>query len=119
MIVEQISWLSEEAQEAEVRVRGNGATALVFCHPCRLIVGEKISNHLHAFEASGIQISDSQEERIENLKGLAHFVQGNLIKSETPTVSTKGFLIKIDDYFPGGIKQGDYISFECARIDFW
>ena len=119
MIVEQITWLSKEAREAQITVRGDGVTALVFCHPCKLSVGARINEPLHAFGASAIQISRSQEERIENQKGLTHFVQGKVVKYETPTVSAKGFLIQIEDYFPGGIRQGDYISFECARLDAW
>lgn len=117
--VENISWLSKEAREAEVRIRGSGATALVFSHPCSLNEGQKISVPLHAFNASEIQISESQEERVENLKGLSHFVQGKLIDLNTPIVSAKGFLIQIDDYLPGGIKRGDFVCFKCGRIDYW
>jgi len=117
--VENIHWLSREAEEAEVLISSAGVQLLAFCCPCTRSVGTILREPLHAFSASQIQLSDSNFESIENTEGFKCKVVGTLIDHAQQLILACDFLIQIDDYLPGGIQQGDIISFNCSRIDLW
>ena len=90
-----------------------------FCHPCKLELGQAITSPVHAFAAREIQLAPEQEPSIRTLQGLAHSVVGTLVDMQQQLVSSCGFVIQLDDHLPGGLQNGDTVSFQCGRLDIW
>jgi hypothetical protein len=117
--VTNIAWLSEAAREAEVTLCSGTARVLSFCHPCELKLGQEVSSPVHAFAAHDIQLAPGREPSIYTLQGLAHSVVGILEDMRQQLGRSCGFVIQLDDHLPGGLQNGDIISFQCGRLDIW
>ncbi len=117
--IDKINWLSEETKEAEVFLSDGKFSIIVFSHPLNYIVGDNIPMPLYTLNAREIYNPyDSQKESIENM-GEAFEVKltGYVIDIENNEVKIGEFVIQLDNPLPFDTKIGDYISFECDRVD--
>ncbi|MET1069745.1 MAG: hypothetical protein ABWY28_17190 [Pseudomonas prosekii] len=121
MKIESISWISKEAEEAEVTISDGHFTCIAFCQPCNIKVGDKITEPLHAFSIKNAIISDKSTLGVWNVSEtkLEKKVIAKILDITNQIVAVGDISLIIDDYLPGGLENGDIIEFECARIDLW
>jgi len=118
MIVNQIEWVSKEAQEALLFVGDGEYECVAFSHPCHFDKGYALIEPVLAFSAQGIMLSQETKVSITR-KGefFAHEVVGILSGFNPTIISVGNIRIELEDALPGGIKQNDIVQFYCGRLD--
>ena len=112
LMIKKIEYLDEETKEAFVTLTDGDYELTVFAYPFIDRDGLKLS----AFLESDIMVNENCSFAINNSE-LKSF-DGRLTDRQTGAVEIGGFVIYIQpDWIPGDIKSGDYISFNCSRVD--
>lgn len=121
MRIEKIHWLSEAAQEAEVRVTAGSFAIEAFCQPCDVSVGQELDAPLHIFGIRGGQLVSGKEVGARKIhdERLEQFLVADIVDVESQMLGIGEIRLVVDDYLPGGLSNGDRIEFECARVDLW
>ncbi len=116
--IEKMNWHSKEALEAEVYISDGMYEFLFFAHPFHGKQGQIINSEFGALNSSNIYRIDSDKFRIEKLQDFfAYRIGGKVICMKECIIQIGSFHIKLDDYLPGDLVEGEYISFECDRLD--
>lgn len=118
MKIIDINWPSEEVLEAKIIVTDGIYDLICFAYPFKLKIGDEIDIPLFAFEATHIQRIVNKEYTVEKQFLNSYYFQGLLISKEKGLIKVGGFTIQIDDYIPADIKDLEFISFICDRLDF-
>ena len=118
MIVNQVEWISKEAQEALLFVSDGEYECAAFSHPCHFDKDYILSEPLLAFNAKEIMLSQDTKVSITR-KGdsFVHNVVGMLSELNPVIISVGNIRIELDDVLPGGIEQNDIVQFSCGRLD--
>lgn len=121
MKIQKISWLSEAASEAEVDVTDGHLVCRAFSQPFDGRVGDSISDPLHLFGVRGAMRSDLSEVGFTKLseEGLSYKVVATMVDPIAQLLMVGGIHLVADEDLPGGLKSGDLVELECARIDLW
>ncbi len=121
MQVKSIKWLSVPAAEAEVEVTDGTFTCVAFSCPCEVQVGDAIREPLHIFGIKHPMLFNDVSPAISNLtsEGLGRRVIAELIDITEQILKVGGIILVVDECLPGGLQRGDFVEFECARIDLW
>lgn len=121
MKVSKISWLSKSAEEAEVEIVAGQFSCTVFSHPCNVSVGEKIVEPLHIFSAKNIMLSDHAVPEITKISesSLSQRIVAQLIDGPSKMLAVGEIKLVLEEYLPGGIVEGNFVQFTCARVDLW
>jgi hypothetical protein len=121
MYVHNIRWLSEAAAEAEVEIRAGEHSCVAFCQPCEVSVGDELKLPLHVFGIQSAMRSDTTKVEISSdfNGGLERKVVARISDLSKRLLEVGGISLIVDEDLPGGLALGDYIEFECARIDLW
>lgn len=119
--VQNIKWISKEAQEAEVIITDGKYNICCFSQPFNGVIGDYLTEALHAYNLSEISQLEQHNTKIIKLSGTFNYlVEGKIIDKKLQLIKIGGITIDISDsYLPNDINEGDYISFECERIDLW
>ncbi|HEY0133418.1 MAG TPA: hypothetical protein VGB85_05040, partial [Nannocystis sp.] len=89
----------------------------VFCQPCRLKVGDPLSQPLLAFETGGVQkTSDTVPSACATNDRFAHECRGIVTSADLAMICIGEFNVALDVPLPGDVNVGDWVCFECARI---
>lgn len=73
---------------------------------------------LNTFLAKNIMIAREHEFKINKLHDYYSYkLQGQLLDVEWNLFAVGDIIIKLDGYIPKDIINGDYIEFECVRVD--
>lgn len=118
--IKKINWLSEEIKEAEVYISDGKYSIVVFSHPFNRKAGEIISELLYTLNADNIKISTVKEFcmfRVSNT--FSYNVVGIIHNMDENHIKVGSFTIELDTNLPNDLKQGDFISFTCDRIDLY
>lgn len=106
-----------EEKEADVLVRNNVGEFLCYIHPINTFDDLTKKFVLIAFLARNVKIADNDMYLISKISGdyYSFFFQGKLIDANMIEIGDVN--IKINDYIPNDIGIGDFVSFECNRVD--
>ncbi|WP_139833052.1 MULTISPECIES: hypothetical protein [unclassified Pseudomonas] len=122
MIVKNIKWISESAEEAEVEISDGEFTCVAFSQPCDRTIGETIDEPLHVFSMRDAMICENEPTvgiwNIEN-SGLSRRVVAKVTDTTQQLIAVGKINLVIEDHLPGGIEKDDLIEFNCGRIDLW
>lgn len=106
----------EESMEAEVIVSDGFFEILAFAHPCNK--SQIHTYKLHLFEMKNIVVNSSKIENI--IKTQWYFSHSITGKYYDNFVKIWEIILEWDWIeFPGDIKNGDSITFDCERIDLY
>jgi hypothetical protein len=121
MQVKNIKWLSVPAAEAEVEITDGTFTCIAFSCPCEVQVDDQLFEPLHVFDIRNAMLVDQVAPGIWNLteNGLGRKVIAELSDVSDQLLKVGGIVLVVEDRLPGGLEQGNFIQFECARIDLW
>jgi hypothetical protein len=121
MRIEDIVWLSKEADEAEVLVTDGQYSCKAYSQPCNVKVGDYLGERLHLFGVRDARLSEISEPGIHRLasNGLAQRLVAKVSDVKLGYLTVGKIHFAADDPLPGGIAEGDMISLDCARIDLW
>jgi len=121
MKIEDIRWLSKEADEAEVLVSDGRYKCEAYSQPCNVKVGDLLDDRLHLFGIRDAMLTEASELEIRKLDpdGLAQRVVARVSDAQEGYLTVGALHFAADDLLPGGIGEGDIITLECARIDLW
>lgn len=115
--INKIKWLSQNAKEAEVYLSDGKYNLLCFSHPF-----DQNSNNLlliHTLNATDICKTDENVSIIKTDSSFGYSLVGEAIDVLKRQVKIGEFIIELDNPLPNDIKEGNYISFNCERIDIW
>ena len=117
--INDITWLSKEALEAEVLITDGVFKLLCFSHPCKLQKNDVIKESIRVFEPINVLNIDSKNFKAAKLSTpFGYYIEGRLEDQKLGIVKLGEIQIKLPNYsLPGDIKDNDYISFECERLD--
>ena len=122
MIVKNIKWISKAAEEAEVEISDGEFTCIAFSQPCDANIGDTINKPLHVFSIKNAIVCEGDTAlgiwSIEGT-GLSRKVIAKVMDVSEQLIAVGRIDLIIEDYLPGGIRTGDLIVFNCARIDLW
>jgi hypothetical protein len=121
MKVKSLNWISEDAEEAEVIVEDGCFECLVFSHPCNLSEGDTLNEPLHPLEIECVMKALSNQPKIEKLPKsyFAYKFVAKIINFNEAVVAIGGIIIDLGMDIPSWAKNGDYIEFNCSRLDIW
>lgn len=121
MKVEDIRWLSKEADEAEVLVSDGSYKCEAYSQPCNVTVGDSLHDRLHLFGIRGAMLIATSDLGVHKLDsaGLAQRVIARVSDAREGYLTIGAIQFATDDPLPGGIREGDIITLECARVDLW
>lgn len=119
MIVKKLTWLSEEAKEAELLVSDGNYECIVFSQPCDFNVGDEINVPLLAFITNNLMESDQQDYSIQiTAPGLlSHECVAKVIDLENNLVKVGDIFIVLDEKIPTGCSVDSFVEFTCERFD--
>ena len=118
MIVNQIEWLSREAQEALLFISDGQHECAAFSHPCTFDKDYVLLEPILAFSTKEIMLSQEAKVLIKRRgESLVHDVVGILSGLDPMIISIGNIRIELEDELPSGIKQNDIVQFSCGRLD--
>ena len=122
LLVERVEPYAPDDESASVTLKSAHGEIVVFCYPCELKAGDRVSNHLSALDADAqaASLSDWPEdlkeeralERLEKVGPYAYRGCGRVIDQELGLVEVLGFRIEL-----GEVPCEGAVEFECMRID--
>lgn len=119
--VKEIIWISKEILEAEVIVTDGRFEILCFSHPCRKKKGEELTEPLHALDTDRIVRLEVPSLYVKKLnKPFDYLIQGKLIDKSSGIIELGDIVIEIGRHaVPGDLKNDEYISCVCDRLDIY
>jgi len=117
----KIDRIDKEALEAEVIVSDGTFEVLCFAHPLTYEEGSELNGPIRCLDATNIVKSDKNEYTVEKSADYFSYVlTGKLVDKINGLVMVGGLMFEVDkDMLPGDIKEGEYISFYCDRLDLY
>lgn len=122
LVVERVDPYTSGDESASVALRSERGSIDVFCSPCNLTVGDRITNHLTALDADAraAYLSDWSEEekaersaeRLEKIGPYAYRGCGVVVDRSCGLISVLGFRIELGD-----VPCDGPVEFECLRVD--
>ena len=118
MKVEEITWLSKEANEAIIKISDNEYYCEAFCHPCLYRQGDQIINPLSSLDEDGVvRVSDAPISIRKNGENFSHEVVAKVIDCNKKLVAVGDIIIELSLPLPKDIKNGEKVLFYPDRLD--
>ena len=112
--IKNINYIDKDINEVEITLNDGQIELKAYCDNYR----ESNSLILSTFMTSGVMISDDKTFKAINNGNYSHTIQGELYSKELGKVKVGKFFISIDkEEIPGDVFDGDFISFECVRLN--
>ena len=115
--IKKINFLDEGTRECEILLNDGSFELLCFSQPYR----EDCRHYIYAFMPKNIMIADNKSFDVKKTDEgyFAYSLQGEYVNKSNGEVRVGKFNIKLDkDEFPKDINEGEYVLFDCARLDF-
>lgn len=115
----EITWLSKEALEAEVIVTDGKYELKCFSQPMNYGVDHQIENPIYCYNAKNILKSNENNFSINKLSEyFAYNITAQLFNKKNGLIKLGNIMLEIDKHIlPGDVKENDYISLYCQRLD--
>ncbi|MCY9672526.1 hypothetical protein M5W63_08355 [Bacillus pumilus] len=118
--IRKINWISQEASEAEVIVTDGELEIMCFAQPLNYHEGNELLEPIYCLDVSDLVKAELSEFGIEKLDDhFSYSFLGQLIDKRDEKVRVGGLLLELDYNIPGDINEGDFISFNCKRLDIY
>ncbi|GAA0694846.1 hypothetical protein [Clostridium cadaveris] len=119
--ITKINWLSKEALEAEVTVSDGRFELVCFSQPFNYALNDTVKTSLYCYAVSNVIREQNDEFKVEKLyESFAYILTGKLINKKDSVVEIGDVIVEIEKSdLPGDIEEGNYISFNCKRIDIY
>ena len=112
--IKNINYIDKDVNEVEITLNDGQVELIAYCYNYR----EVNPITLGAFMTSNVMISDDKTFKATNDGNYSHTIQGELYSKELGKVRVGKFFISIDkEEIPGDVFDGDFITFECVRLD--
>lgn len=115
MKIKNIKFLSEEAQEVVVILSDGNFSLTCFSQP----FSGKITFPLQLFWAKNLIISENKNFSCEKIGNYEYFINACIVDFSEKIVKLWEFLLQLDEEIFKDVKNGDFVSFSCERIDIW
>ena len=116
--VQEIEWLSQEAEEALVIVSDGFYSCHTFCQPCHKDIGEIIEEPLLSFGTKCIQLVNEDSVSIRRIEAtFRHEIYAKVLDLECEILEVGNIKFELDTNFPKGLTLNSIIRFCCQRID--
>ncbi len=117
MFVKEIKDYDENSCEATVIV--SDGKFEIACYADSLELKEKREFQLVTFLAKNFMLSQTPEAKVEKKGGYYEYkLTGRIINKDTKEIEIGNIKIKLDGYIPTDLNVGDFVEFECLRVDF-
>ena len=120
MKIKNISWISQEALEAEVIVTDGEFEINCFAQPLNYQLDSELNNPILCYNVTTVLKPDKEVYSIEKLDDeyFAYNLSGKLIDKKLEKIMVGKLLLELESIeLPGDINDGDFISFRCQRLD--
>lgn len=115
MFIKEIKEYDKISQEADIIVSDGQFEILCYAHPFEL---KKSKWVLSTLFAENIMISFNKEPSVQKKDGYFDYkLTGKILNKSKQIVSVGEIIIELDGHIPNDLVEGNYIEFECMRID--
>lgn len=116
----KIDWLSKEILEGDIYLSDGKFEIVAFGHPFEGAVGDSYSLPLFALDTWDVFLAeDNCEYARRRGDTFEHALAGQVIDRDENLMRVGVFFIRLDGTLPGDIKNGNYISCVCGRLDLY
>jgi hypothetical protein len=117
----KISWLSEPALEAQVTVSDGQFEVICFSQPCNWSINQTLVDPIHCFEMKNVVMDFLNQFKVEKLcEPFGYYLTVQLIDAKSSVATIGDILVQLEGgSLPGDIKEKDFISFYCQRLDLY
>ncbi|MCM2989390.1 hypothetical protein M3580_09110 [Bacillus safensis] len=121
MKVKRVNWISQEALEAEVVVSDGEFDIICFAQPFHQLEESELIQTIYCLNVSNVVKVEKRDYHIEKSVGdFSYSLIGKLIDKHGEKVKIGKLLLELDNnLIPEDIKEGDFISFCCGRLDIY
>lgn len=121
MKISKIEWISEGIKEAVVEVTDGKFSVKCFSQPLNYPLDSEINDPLYCYDVNYIVKSYENTYKVEKLSSyFAYNFIGKLVDKNNNRVKVGEIFLELDlTSLPGDINEGDYIQFECSRLDLY
>lgn len=117
--VKFIHWLCKDADEALVTITDGIYECACYCQPCHIFLGYKIKEPLLAYEPLGVVITPNKTPFFKKMiQPFAYEICAEVFDLNKGLVRVGCIEIDLDNALPGDLVIGDFINFNCTRLDF-
>ncbi|MGL5515139.1 MAG: hypothetical protein ACRDBM_18160 [Sporomusa sp.] len=119
--ISNLSWISQDAMEAEITITDGVYELVCFSQPCNFIKGQQISEPIHCMNNTNVVRSKNKEYYIGKLKGVFDYnITAKLIDENCGLVKIGKIIIELEKgSLPGDIEENEYLNFDCQRLDIY
>jgi len=119
--ISKIHFLSKEALEAEVTLTDGENQLICFSQPLNYNLNDNIETSLYSYGVSNIVKEQDKEFYIKKQhEPFAYELKGELIDKDNCLVKIGSIIIEIEkSVLPKDFETGDFISFNCRRVDLY
>ena len=119
--VSKITWISEDALEAEVLINDGTYEIKCFSHPFNMLINAEIQEPIYCYNTQNVIVSFKNENKVFQVdKSFEYHIIGELVDKENELVRVGEILIKLEENsLPTDINLDKYIEFSCNRFDIY
>lgn len=118
MRVTAVNPFTAGSDSAAVTVSDGKHVCEAFSYPCSCEVGMKIGEPLQLFDTTVFMLTDEEASRLEHIgPQFQHRGVARVVDKEQGLLEIGGLRLQEEVPLPGGIETGNFIEFECVRID--
>lgn len=118
--VSKLNWLSKEILEAEVFLTDGNFNILCFSQPFNNNIKITKNSPLHTLNAKDIfKMTSNEKMSVEKVGFFDYKLTGRVIDKKENQIEIGDFIFELDNPLPNDIKENDYVSFVCDRIDLY
>lgn len=121
MKVKKLMWDGNKNSTAEAIITDGKYECLTFCHPCKILEGQELSEPLGCFMSEVIMVSFTHDFSLtkDSDSYFGYSGIGQLVDKETGLIKLGDLKLTLDGYLPGDLEKGQFVEFKCSRIDIW
>ena len=114
--IKEVNWLSMDAKEAEVCLYDGSFYIKCFSQP----FNNELILPLYAINTNNIKHSYEKTYLVEKIgENFEYRFLGYILDKVKGNIKIGKFIIQLDIPLPKDMKEKEYISFQCDRIDIW
>ena len=116
MIIKRINYIGQD--EAIVVISDGEFDIIAFAHPFNGKINDNLSVPLLCLNSENIVKVNGEKYRvITSNNEFEQYFQGKVIDKDNSIVNIGNIKIELDSNLPQDIKNGDFITFKCNRLD--